>query len=74
MIVEQYRDTASRTKKNAEAQFMLAAWAYLAGDYPTAREAVEKAIAYGDDSRSAKNLKNLVDRAGTSLAKVEPEE
>ncbi|HTG43160.1 MAG TPA: hypothetical protein VK633_01390 [Verrucomicrobiae bacterium] len=71
IMVEHYRDIVSQSKKNEEAEFMLAASAYLAGDFPTARTAIEKAILHGDDSRGYRNLKTLVDQAGARFAQME---
>lgn len=63
-----YRQAAEASPRKADLEFMLAAVAYLAQDYETARVAIARAIKHGDDCRSARNLQTLVDEAALTSA------
>lgn len=74
-LTDHYRTLVRTSRKKADAEFMLAALSYLTADYAAGRDAINKAIAHGDDSRSARNLKNLLDHPPeTSLAQVDSSE
>lgn len=64
------REANGGSRPDPDAEFMVAALAFLSGDDIGAQNAIEKAEIHGDDSRSARNLKKLV---GFALEKRDQE-
>ncbi len=59
-LITRYRDSAGPAVRNAEAAFMLASLHSLLGDTDSARTAIDRAVADGDHSSGAGNLKRLI--------------
>lgn len=59
-LVDRYDRIAERRRRDADAHFMLASFAYLEGSTRLARHAIDDAARYGDCSTSARNLQRLI--------------
>ncbi len=59
-LVDHYRGIVTRDRNDVDSAFMLAALSYLLNDSQSALTAIRDAIAHGDDSTGAQNLKKLL--------------
>lgn len=64
----QYQANLDRDQRDQESAFMVASLQYLAGNMETARNALQKAVEYGDNRISAQNLARLIEEDPASGA------